>query len=106
MDEGEGEALESAHVDDPGHTPLSVIPLDVIRDESPAILAADRDTLVLRNGKIGVGRIRNSTARVKEECGTTPYCLYPYGFSSGVRPLVEPRLNYYQLKMRLRNRGR
>ena len=33
MDESEGDALESAHVHDPGHTPLSVSPLDVIRDD-------------------------------------------------------------------------
>ena len=62
-----------------------VSPLDVIRAESPGILAVDRDSLVLRNGRIGGGRIQNSTARVKEEFGPIPYCLYPYGFSSGVR---------------------
>ena len=63
MEESEGDALESAHVDDPGSTPLSVISPDVIQDGSLGILAVDRASSALGHERIG-GHMAKTPRRV------------------------------------------
>ena len=47
------DVLESAHVDDPGSNPLSVIAPDVLQDGARGMLAVDRDSLALCHERIG-----------------------------------------------------